>query len=450
MRIAALALSLSIVGAPALADITPLTTVLVADGLVRPIGVFHAPGDTTRIFVIEKQGIVRIIENGALLATPFMNIDPIVGGGTTTSSEQGLLGMAFHPDYANNGKFYVNYTNNSGHTTIAEYLVSADPNIANLLSARILRVINQPFSNHNGGWMEFGPNDGYLYIAMGDGGSANDPGNRAQTITNQPLGKILRIDVDGNNAPGGQYGIPASNPFVGITGDDDIWAYGVRNPWRNAFDRANGDLYLADVGQNAWEEINYQPGTSVGGENYGWRCYEGNNAFNTTGCQPAATMVFPVHVYGRGSGCSVTGGRVYRGCRMPENHGTYFFADYCSNIIWSFRMVNGVRTQFAVRTAELAPGGGLSITSITSFGEDANGEIYICDQNGGEIFKIVPAGATVADWNGDGNIDFFDVSGFLAEFSGQTARADLNGDGEWNFFDVQFFLTVFSTACPAS
>jgi glucose/arabinose dehydrogenase len=449
MRTAALALIVSLAGSAAVADITPLTTVRVASGLVRPIGVFHAPGDTSRIFIIEKQGIIRILENGTLLPTAFMNIDPIVGGGTSTSSEQGLLGLAFHPDYANNGLFYVNYTNNSGHTTVAEYAVSANPNVANLASARIILTITQPFSNHNGGWMEFSPNDGYLYISTGDGGSANDPGNRAQTITNQLLGKILRIDVDGNNSTNGQYGIPASNPFVGVTGDDEIWAFGMRNAWRNAFDRVTGDLYLSDVGQNAWEEINFQPGTSTGGENYGWRCYEGNVAFNLTGCAPASTMTFPVQVYNHSTGCSLTGGRVYRGCRMPENHGTYFYADYCSSVIWSFRIVNGVVTDFANRTAELAPGGGLSITSITSFGEDANGEIYICDQNGGEIFMIVPDGATIADWNGDGDLNFFDVSGFLAEFSAMTARADINGDGQWNFFDVQLFLQYFSSACGA-
>jgi len=431
----------------ATADITPLTTVRVASGLVRPIGVFHAPGDTDRIFIIEKQGRIRILKNGALLSTPFLDVDSITGGGTSSFSEQGLLGLAFHPDYANNGLFYINHTNNSGSTVIAEYSVSANPDIADANSRRQLLVIAQPFSNHNGGWIEFGP-DGYLYIGMGDGGSAGDPGNRAQDITNQLLGKILRIDVDGNNSSNGQYGIPASNPFVGTTGDDEIWAYGLRNPWRNAFDRETGDLWIADVGQNAWEEIDFQPASSSGGENYGWRCYEGSVAFNTSGCGPSSNYVFPIHVYSHSQGCSVTGGRVYRGCRMPENHGAYFFADYCSSNIWSLRYDGHNVFDFQNRTAELAPGGGLNITSITSFGEDANGELYICDQNGGEVFMIVPDGPTVGDWNGDGELNFFDILGYLDDFSTQAARADLNSDGDYNFFDVLFFLNTFSSACP--
>ncbi|MCL4222028.1 MAG: PQQ-dependent sugar dehydrogenase [Phycisphaerales bacterium] len=438
--------SLIVVGT-ALADITPLTTVRVASGLTRPIGVFHAPGDSSRLFIIEKQGFIRILQNGVILATPFLDVDAITGGGTSTSSEQGLLGLAFHPDYANNGLFYIDHTNNSGNTVIAEYQVSANPNVADTASRRELLTIAQPFTNHNGGWIAFGPDD-YLYIAMGDGGSAGDPGNRAQTITNQLLGKLLRIDVDGNNSSNGQYGIPATNPFVGVTGDDEIWAYGLRNPWRNSFDRQTGDLWIADVGQGTWEEINFQSANSTIARNYGWRCYEGNATYNTSGCGPASNYVFPIHVYSHANGCSITGGYVYRGCKMPENHGAYFFADYCSNTIWSLRYNGIVAMDLVNRTSELAPGGGLSITSITSFGEDADGEIYICDQNGGEVFKIVPNGPTIANWNGDNALDFFDVQGFLAEFSAHTVRADINADGVYDFFDVQAFLQYFSSACP--
>ncbi len=449
MRLSRLAPIVSLcVAGTAFADITPITTVRVASGLVRPIGVFHAPGDSSRLFIIEKQGFIRILENGVLLPTAFLNVDAITGGGTSSSSEQGLLGLAFHPDFDNNGLFYIDHTNNSGNTVIAEYQISGDPNIADAGSRRELLTIAQPFSNHNGGWIDFGP-DGYLYISMGDGGSAGDPGNRAQTITNQLLGKMLRIDVDGNNSSNGQYGIPATNPFVGVTGDDEIWAYGLRNAWRNSFDRQTGDLWIADVGQGTWEEVNFQSANSTGGENYGWRCYEGNANYNTSGCASPSTMVFPIHVYSHASGgCSITGGYVYRGCKMPENHGAYFFADYCSSVIWSLRYNAGVVTDLTNRSAELAPGGGLSITSITSFGEDANGEIYICDQGGGEIFKIVPNGPTIGDWNGDGALDFFDAQGFLADFSSQTARSDINDDGAYDFFDVQAFLQYFSTACP--
>lgn len=447
MRLSRLApiVSLLVVGT-AFADVTPITTVRVASGLTRPIGVFHAPGDTSRIFIIEKQGFIRILENGVLLPAPFLDVDAITGGGTSTSSEQGLLGLAFHPDYANNGLFYIDHTNNAGSTVIAEYQVSGNPNVANAASRRELLTIAQPFTNHNGGWIDFGP-DGFLYISMGDGGSAGDPGNRAQNTT-VLLGKLLRIDVDGNNSSNGQYGIPPSNPFVGTAGADEIWAYGLRNPWRNSFDRQTGDLWIADVGQGTWEEINVQPANSTGGENYGWRCYEGNAAYNTTGCGPASNYVFPIHVYSHANGCSITGGYVYRGCKMPENHGAYFFADYCSNIIWSLRYNGTIGYDLTNRTTELAPGGGLSITSITSFGEDANGEIYICDQNGGEVFKIVPNGPTIANWNGDNALDFFDVQGFLADFSAHTARADINNDGAYDFFDIQAFLQYFSTACP--
>lgn len=447
MRFSRLApiVSLFVVGT-ALADVTPITTVRVASGLTRPIGVFHAPGDSSRLFIIEKQGSIRILQNGAILPTPFLDVDAITGGGTSTSSEQGLLGLAFHPDYANNGVFYIDHTNNSGNTVIAEYQASANPNVANPASRRELLTIAQPFTNHNGGWIAFGPDD-YLYISMGDGGSAGDPGNRAQNI-DLLLGKMLRIDVDGNNSSNGQYGLPPSNPFVGVAGADEVWAYGLRNAWRNSFDRQTGDLWIADVGQGTWEEVNFQPANSTGGENYGWRCYEGNATYNSAGCGPASNYDFPIHVYSHANGCSITGGYVYRGCKMPENHGAYFFADYCSNIIWSLRYNGIVAMDLTNRTAELAPGGGLSITSITSFGEDADGEIYICDQNGGEIFKIVPNGPTIADWNGDGALDFFDVQGFLAEFSAHTARADINGDGAYDFFDIQAFLQYFSTACP--
>jgi glucose/arabinose dehydrogenase len=442
--------TLAIVAGTALAGPTPVKTIRVANGLVRPIGVFSAPGDPGgRIFVVEKQGRIRIVDNETLLPTPFLDVDAITGGGTSGFSEQGLLGVAFHPDYANNGLFYINHTDTSGRTVVAEYQVSGNPDIANAASRRQIIRITQPFSNHNGGCIQFGP-DGFLYIGMGDGGSGGDPGNRAQDITSQLLGKMLRIDVDGDDFPGDSgrnYAIPASNPFVGITGDDEIWSYGLRNPWRFSFDRDTGDMWIADVGQNAREEVDFQPGDSMGGENYGWRCYEGNLPFNTSGCAPINTMTFPIYEYPTSTGCAITGGFVYRGCRMPENSGEYFFADFCSARIWSMTYNGTIIQNFTDRTSDLAPGGGLGISSITSFGEDTDGEIYICDQNGGEVFKIVPEGATIADWNGDGALDFFDVAGFLDAFSAQDASADLNNDGLFNFFDVQAFLETFSSAC---
>lgn len=327
--------------------------------------------------------------------------------------------MAFHPEYANNGVFYVYYTaSGGGANTLAQFSVSGNPDMANP-TGTVLFSTPDPFPNHNGGWIAFGP-DGYLYIAMGDGGSGNDPNGAGQNL-NTMLGKVHRIDVDGadgipanddddgilDNGVNG-YSSPPDNPFVGPAfGLDSIWAYGLRNPWRDSFDRLTGDLYIADVGQGAWEEINFQPGGSPGGANYGWRCMEGNHCTGLSGCtcnDPALTD--PIHEYAHaGVNCSVTGGYVYRGCAIPDLQGVYFFADYCSNRIWSFRHNGGV-TEFTDRTAELIPDIG-SITQISSFGEDAYGELYILDLSG-EVFKILPDAAPV-DCNANGRGDACDI-----------------------------------------
>jgi len=372
-----------------------LTSVRVGVGFSRPLWVGSPPGDTSRLFVVEQfvgtSGRIRIIKNGQVLLTPFLTVPNV-----STGNEQGLLGLAFHPDYATNGYFYVNYTEapSPGTTVIARYQRSANPDVANAASALTIIRVGQPFSNHNGGGIAFGP-DRYFYAGFGDGGSANDPGNRAQTITGMLLGKFLRLDVNGDDFPGDplrNYAIPPTNPLVGVAGDDEIWSYGWRNPWRWCFDRLTGDLYVGDVGQNQIEEIDFEPANTPG-RNYGWRCMEGFNCTGLTGCtcnSPALTN--PIHTYTHAEGCSVTGGCVYRGTCLPSNiNGTYFFAEYCSNILWSFKYVGGSVTQFMNRTAELAPGGGMSINSVTSFGEDAWGEVYIVDQ-GGEIFRIVPRG----------------------------------------------------------
>lgn len=362
-------------------------TVSVASGLTRPVLVTAPRGDTTRIFVVEQRngstGAIRILRGGSLLTRPFLSVS-----GVATGNEQGLLGLAFHPNYSSNGYFYVNFTRGSdGATVIERFHVSSDPDSADAISGQTVLTIPQPFANHNGGNLAFG-NDGYLYIGMGDGGSGNDPGHRAQSDTTL-LGKILRIDID-SAFP---YAIPPTNPWAtSPTVRHEIWAKGVRNPWRWSFDRLTHDLYIGDVGQDAWEEIDIQPANSPGGQNYGWRCMEGLNCTGLSDCicnDPSLTL--PIYNYSHGGGkCSITGGYVYRGCADPGLQGTYFFADFCSNQIWSFRFVNDTITQFQERTAELAPGGGLSITSISSFGEDAFGELYICDLNGGEVFKIVP------------------------------------------------------------
>ena len=398
-------------GADAFAGGTPLTTTRVATGLVSPVFVTHAPGDPGRVFVIEQPGRIRILDISVdppvLIATPFLDISSRVRFG----GERGLLGLAFHPDFANNGFFYVDYTGRtgvSGDTRVSRFHVPmGTPNLADASSELVLLGVPQPQSNHNGGWLSFGP-DGFLYVALGDGGNFNDQGSghnaatgNGQDITSNLLGKLLRIDVDTDDFPTDalrNYGIPASNPFVGITGDDEIWAYGLRNPWRNAFDSQTGDLYIGDVGQDLWEEIDFQPADSVGGENWGWRCREGSHNFNFTGdCgvpgTPSATMIDPIHEYSHGGSpfrCSVTGGEVYRGCAIPDLSGSYFFADFCSNQIWSFAFT-GAAPVVVDRTAELAPIGA-SIRSISSFGLDALGEMYICDLDGGEVFKIIPDG----------------------------------------------------------
>ena len=342
------------------------------------VALTHA-GDS-RIFATVQSGQIRIFDGNTLLATPFLNISGIVLSG----GERGLLSTAFHPNYASNGFFYVNYTNGSGNTVIARYQVSAgDPNVADPNSAQILLTINQPFSNHNGGQLQFGP-DGYLYVGMGDGGSGGDPDCRAQN-PNELLGKILRLDVDQNVNTAPFHGIPVDNPFVGDPDvRDEIWALGVRNPWRFSFDRETGDLYIADVGQNAWEEIDFQPFDSPGGENYGWDVMEGDVCFENDPDCPADAPVCnsmdltdPVQVYGHGLGCSVTGGYLYRGCQAPSLYGKYLYADICSGRMWALW-----QTSPGVWMNEL-----LSISAgPTTFGEDVMGNLYVEDS--GTIYRI--------------------------------------------------------------
>jgi hypothetical protein len=380
---------------------TELTTVRVASGLSAPVYVISPPGDIQRVFIVEQPGRIKILLDGEILPAPFLDIT----GDVSYGGERGLLGLAFHPDYENNGYFFVNYTNNSGTTIISRFTVTSDPDVADPGSEFVVLTISQPYSNHNGGWIAFGPDDSYLYIGMGDGGAGGDPGNRAQDITDMLLGKLLRIDADGDDFPADpnrNYAIPPDNPFVGITGDDEIWAYGLRNPWRCAFDRLTGDLYIADVGQNAWEEIDFQPTSSARAENYGWRLMEGNHCYNPpSDCDPGG-LSYPIHEYSHGGGrCSVTGGYVYRGGDILDLQGAYFFADYCSDQIWSFRYDGNNISDLTERTSELDPGDGLSIDNISSFGEDGSGEVYIVDL-GGEVFKIVPVlnpVPTLSEWS---------------------------------------------------
>lgn len=429
---------------------TPLTTVRVASGLAFPIWVSSPPGDYNRLFVIEKQGRIRIINNGTLLTTPFLNIDPIVGGGTSLSSEQGLLGLAFDPNYASNGYFYVYYTNLAGNIVIARYTRNAsDPNLADNSSAFQIWGFTHPQSNHNCGWMSFGP-DGYLYIGVGDGGNSYDqgtghtePGGNAQDTTSNPLGKMHRIDVHGDDFPSDaarNYKIPPTNPFVGTGNDAEIWAYGLRNPWRDSFDRLTGDLWIADVGQDNYEELDFQAAGAAGGRNYGWRCREGvtNTIMFDSFCSNVApTFTDPIYVYSHSQGCAIVGGYVYRGCAIPDLAGTYFFSDNCTSKLWTLKYtVAGGVTNFTDRTTELAPGGALDIAGVSSFGEDAFGELYICDQMGGEIFKIIPRTMVGTDCNHNNRDDACDiVAGVLhdANHNGIPDECDCVGDINGDF-----------------
>jgi glucose/arabinose dehydrogenase len=390
----------------------------IATGFASPVEITNA-GDS-RLFVVQKGGLIRILNaDGTVNATPFLNLSAFV----STNSERGLLGLAFHPNYATNGYFFVNYTNLAGNTIIARYTVNvSNPNIANTTET-ILMTITQPFANHNGGTIKFGP-DGYLYIGMGDGGSGGDPGNRAQNI-NENLGKMLRIDVNTTTAP--FYSSPNSNPYVGVAGNDEIWAIGLRNPWKFSFNRLNGDLWIADVGQDAVEEINKVvsplPNSGI---NFGWRCYEGNSTYITSGCAPSSAMSFPFIQYTRfGGACSVTGGYFYSGSAYPNFQNKYFFTDYCDNKI---RMVDnaGVITTTA----------SFSGNNFVTFGEDVNGELYIAGITSGTVYKIIDSSLSQPNFETNGfslypnpakgyfviksaatnlatNIDVFDISGKL-------------------------------------
>ena len=357
---------------------TGIALSLVASGLSNPVFVTESPDSSGRLFIVEKTGRIRILAGGSVLATPFFDIHTSVSQGT----EQGLLGLAFHPAFATNRKFYVNYTNLSGTSVVSEYRASTtNPNVVDKSTGRVILSVKQPYANHNGGNLAFGK-DGYLYIGFGDGGSSGDPGNRAQSLTTL-LGKMLRIDITGTTSTH-NYRIPASNPYVGKAGLDEIWQYGLRNPWRYSFDKANGNLWIGDVGQNSWEEIDRAIRTSAGPGprlNWGWRVIEGSHCYNPpTGCSTTG-KVLPVTSYFHDSGrCAVTGGYVYRGTAVPALAGLYVFGDYCSGEIMA---ISATPTRPAPITVLLSPG-----FPVSSFGEDKAGELYVCDL-GGSVYKIV-------------------------------------------------------------
>lgn len=340
-------------------------------GLELPVDIQNAGDGSGRLFIVEKHGRIRILKGGQILPIPFLDISYKVGSRYT---EQGLLGLAFHPHYSQSGLFYVNYTDENGNTVIARFHVSADnPDLADPASQVDILRIDQPFNNHNGGGLAFGP-DGYLYIGLGDGGSEGDPLLNGQNLRTL-LGKLLRIDVD-HATP---YAIPAGNPFAKSGGLAEIWAYGLRNPWRFSFDRLTGDLYIADVGQDAWEEIDFVPAGMPGGMNFGWSYYEGMHPYK--GQPPAnASFIAPVTEYSHSDGCAVTGGYVYRGSALPEWQGVYFYGDYCSGNIWGLRHSGGNAPQAKILFTTSA--------KITTFGVDEAGEIYLADYGLGQLLRL--------------------------------------------------------------
>jgi len=346
----------------------------VASGLAFPL-YLTAPAGDPRLFIVEKGGTIRIVQNGALLPTPFLDFSAKV----STGGEQGLLGLAFDPQYASTGRFVVHYTDLAGDTRVSLLRVSLDPNVADPASELPILAVDQPFTNHNGGQVLFGP-DGYLYVMLGDGGSAGDPGDRGQSLADL-LGSILRIQP----LEGGGYAVPPDNPFVGMPNvRPEIWSYGLRNPWRVDLDPVTGDLYVADVGQGKWEEVSVSTAAAGAGRgvNFGWRIMEGPECFNPSSCDQSG-LELPVVSYDHGQGCSITGGFVYRGSAIPALQGHYFYSDFCAGFVRSFRLQDGAAVdQF--RWPTLAPG-----PNIPGFGRDAAGELYILATNG-VVYRMVP------------------------------------------------------------
>ena len=415
-------------------------------GLRYPVDINHAADGSGRLFVIEQAGRIKIIKNGTLESIPFLDI----GDRVQCCDERGLLGVAFHPDYQTNGYFYVNYTSKQragvaalGDTIIARYEVSAEnSDLAEADSESIILIVSQPYSNHNAGKLLFSPNDGYLYIPLGDGGSGGDPGNRAQNPLSL-LGKILRIDVDS----GSPYDIPPDNPFVADPDTrDEIWALGLRNPWRFSFDRLTGDMYIGDVGQRTWEEIDYQAATSPGGVNYGWRCREGAHNFDFSTECAALELTDPIAEYGRDKGYSVTGGFVYRGAKYPALYGQYFYADYGTGRIWTIHKLGA--NSWSIPDLELD-----TSFSISTFGEDQSGELYFADrrETTGTIYHIIDV--CEGDMDDDGDVDGFDLADVAADFAPAACTGDcpndLNGDEMVDNEDIKVLADDYGrTDCP--
>jgi len=425
--------------------LTPVQAETYLAGFTRPLGFVQHPTDPDVQFVVEQGGLIHRVESGVVSGI-FLDVSSRIG---TSADERGLLGLAFPPNYPDDPCFYINYTDDSDDTIIARYQHAAgDPLTGDFNSEEIILTIDQPFSNHNGGHLAFGP-DGMLYVSSGDGGFFNDPGERAQDTSNL-LGAILRLDVSGG--PGSGYTAPPDNPFVGQPGRDEIWSYGLRNPWRFTFDQgpsATGAMLIADVGQDAREEVNYEP-PGAGGRNYGWDCMEGFICGNTNdaGCLCGdAALTRPIHDVAHPTGGSITGGHVYRGAQMPKNRGRYFFADFLTQRVWSLGLAideNGEATvdDIEEHTDELSGGGSIWVP-VSSFGRDAAGELYAVDYGGGVVHRITGV-FEPADVNCDGVVDGADLGVLLLAWGpGATGAADLDNNGAVDGADLGLLLLAW-------
>lgn len=428
--------------ASVLGQVAPLTTEPFVAGLSRPLGFVQLPNDSAAQIILQQGGVAVRVVNGAVAGT-FLDLTALV---VNSTGERGLLGLAFPPNYGDRAGgachdcLYVNYTNAAGASNIVRYRhMPNDPRTADPSTREVLFMLTQPFENHNGGHMAFGP-DGMLWIATGDGGLADDPFENAQN-TLVPLGKILRIDV--SSAPG--FVTPPDNPFVGVTGDDRVWSYGWRNPWKFSFDVGKcgtGAFLAGDVGQDAREEIDYEPAGAAGGRNYGWDCVEGNLIHTTdVGCDGAdPSLTPPLHVINQPIAQSITGGYVYRGGAIPSLHGRYVFGDFVTQRVWSLGLTidqNGEATVADVKSHTTEVGG----VGVSAFGRDALGELYILDYFGGAVRKIVQVGPK-GDINGDGNVNGADISFILSNWlDSACSRSDLNNDGIVNGSDIAQVLS---------
>lgn len=355
------------------APVTPTVSLnLFASGFVQPVHITNAGDGSGRLFVTEQCGRILIVKNGAVNVTPFLDIQTKVACG----GERGLLSAAFPPGYAAKGHFYVYYTDTLGNIVISRFHLSTNPDIADPTTEEILLHIPHPtFTNHNGGQLAFGP-DGYLYAGTGDGGGGGDPNGNAQNHA-VLLGKLLRIDVESGMAP---YAIPQTNPYVNNPAfRSEIWAYGLRNPWRFSFDRITGDLFIADVGEASYEEVDFQSSSSAGGQNYGWNIMEGFHCYNAMTCNQTG-LTLPVHEYDHTQGCAITGGFVLRGTTAASLEGWYVYGDYCSGNIWALRQSQGLWENMLLVH---------STNNITTFGEDEAGNVYVADYMGGAIYQVL-------------------------------------------------------------